>query len=240
MRLWFVTAAHGRFAVTRLALTQRARLCAELAGQGIEARCVVMADDSNLDIAQEFGFDTLEVANSPLGAKVNAGIRYACIDGAADWVCWCGSDDWLHASLFDALEPTEERVVIAGRSITFVDLERPRIKRFPVVSNVGACPWIKSRTAVEHADYQPIVKPDRDRGLDGWLAIGMLGADFRSQDPCDHARVDFKSRESMTPYDQLVRFSDDLDPWCELESVYDGDLVDLARATHLELAGVAA
>lgn len=241
MRLYFVTAAHGRYPVTRLALTQRARLCAGLAGQGIEASCVVIACDDNLGIAREHGFATIEMDNDQLGRRINAGFRHACLDGA-DWVCWCGADDWLHPWLFSDLAQTRARQVVAGRWISIIDLEQPRLRELMVRSNVGAPPWIISRAALEQCEWAPIVKPAKNRGLDGWLAIGVQGADWRFEDPRAHARVDFKSSGSMTPYDRLqpLGVGAEIPPWPELEDAYGDELAELARATHDELVAAAA
>lgn len=241
MRLWFVTAAHGRFSVTRLALTQRARLCAELAGQGIEAHCVVISDDENIDIAHEFAFDTIEMDNTQLGRRINAGIRHACLEGA-HWVCWCGADDWLHPWLFEDLAPTPARKVVAGRWISIVDLERPRLRELMVRSSVGAPPWIISRAALEPSEYAPIVRPHKNAGLDGWLAIGVSGADWSFRDPRAHARVDFKSAGSITPYDRLAPLGvgAEVSPWDELTDAYGEDLSMRAHAAHEQLLAAAA
>jgi hypothetical protein len=241
MRLWFVTAAHDRFAVTRLALTQRASLIEELAGKGIEASCVVVACDDNVDIARQFGFDVIEMDNTHLGRRVNAGTRHGCLAGA-DWVCWCGADDWLHPWLFVDLKRTDRRAVIAGRFISIVDLERPRLRELIVRSNVGAPPWIISRPALEKSEYAPVVKPETKTGIDGWLAIGIQGAEWRFEDPRAHARVDFKSPGSMTPYDKLsgVRGGHEILPWPALADAYGDDLAVQARETHEKLMAAAA
>lgn len=53
----FVTPAWKRYELTRLCLWQRRLACDSLFEAGIYATSVVIADDDNLDIAREFGFD---------------------------------------------------------------------------------------------------------------------------------------------------------------------------------------
>jgi hypothetical protein len=83
--LWFVTPAHGRYGITQHTLAQRAKLC-----ERIGARCVVVAEDYNLDIADSLGLDTIGMENRFLGQRFNAGVTYALNHGAS------------HVSLFDS------------------------------------------------------------------------------------------------------------------------------------------
>ena len=92
--------------MTRLALAQRRWLCDELAARGLDANCVIVADDENLDIAREYGFDTVEVDNRGLGRRFNAGYRHAA-DQGADYLVHVGSDDWVHPDLFDILRQND-------------------------------------------------------------------------------------------------------------------------------------
>jgi glycosyltransferase involved in cell wall biosynthesis len=237
VNLWFVTAAHGRYDVTRLALAQRAHLRGVLAGRGIDLRCVVVAEDANLAVAEEFGFDTLEHPNNPLGAKVNAGIEYAC-EQDADWVCWCGSDDWMHADLFANLPTGERPPIVSGRMIAIVDLEQPRLQRLTVRTNVGAPPWLIPRWALQTSGFRPI-REDKERGLDGSLVVGMENKpEWIFRDPHDLCRVDFKSAESMSPYSMFgsLAFGAEVDPWVALADRYPADLVEMAAETSNLLA----
>lgn len=85
MSLWFVTPAHGRYQITQHTLAQRAKLC-----ERIGARCVVVAEDGNLSIADRLGLDTLPMDNLFLGRRFNAGVEYALSRGAT------------HITLFDS------------------------------------------------------------------------------------------------------------------------------------------
>src|SRR3954464_9355536 len=107
VNVWLCIPAWRRFAVTRLCLAQKKHLVRHLAARGITASVVVVADDENLDIAAEYGFDTVEQKNV-LGLKVNDGIEYAC-DNDADYVAFVGSDDWIHPDFFDSLPAVPRR-----------------------------------------------------------------------------------------------------------------------------------
>jgi hypothetical protein len=85
VNLWFVTPAHGRLEITRHTLKQRAKLC-----ERIGARCVVVAEDYNLQLAGFYGLDRLYQENRFLGRRFNAGVEYALKQGAT------------HITLFDS------------------------------------------------------------------------------------------------------------------------------------------
>lgn len=96
MDLWFVTPAYQRYHLTSICLAQRKHAIAQLAEHGINAHCVVVADDDNIDIARELDFDVVEVPNDWLGKKFNDGYEYAAKQGA-DFVFPVGSDSWVDA-----------------------------------------------------------------------------------------------------------------------------------------------
>lgn len=102
MSVWFVTPAWQRYAVSELCFGQRRWLMDRLAAVGIEAECLVVADDHNLDLARGFGFRTLERDNSALGKRFNDGIEYAAEQGAT-WIVPIGSDSWLAPAYIDPL-----------------------------------------------------------------------------------------------------------------------------------------
>jgi hypothetical protein len=252
MRLVFVSAAWRRYDVTRLALAQRAHLCGELAGRGIDATCVIVADDENLDIAQEFGFVGLERPNDYLGRKFNDGLEHACRFMEADFAVLIGSDDWMHIDLFDRLplpsadlpELTaetqfvvghQEAEVITGREIVLVDLPGGRMRHCESKGRYGVIPWILHRKALEPSGFRPI-KDTLQRGIDGSLIAGLrMRPVWVFRDPHDLSRVDFKSDVSMSPYEQTTSMTgvgvEILDPWTELARKYPADLVTNARET---------
>ncbi len=109
--LWFVTPAFRRFELTAICLRQRAWVCRELAKVGIDATCVVIADDENLATARRLGFYTVERSNDlGLGCKFNDGYQYA-LDEGADYVAPIGSDTWVDpASLYPENLPRRNEI----------------------------------------------------------------------------------------------------------------------------------
>lgn len=252
MRVVFVSAAWQRYAVTRLALAQRRHLCELLAGRGHEATAVIVADDENLDIASEFGFETVEQSNDQIGRKFNDGFEYAARELDADFVVLIGSDDWMHIDLFDYLPraelpvpmPTDENPCVtwapgdfeitAGREFALVDLQAGRLQRCRELGR-GAVPWVVPRSALE-PDYRPI--PDTQQmGIDGAFRAGLNATPvWVFDDPHDLARVDFKSSVNLNGYERISRAAgrgpEEDDPWTLLAERYPEDLVELARKTH--------
>ena len=243
MQLWVVSPAWGRFAVTRLALAQRAHLAGVLAARGIDCHSLVVADDENLEVAAEFGAVGLEHPNDPLSDKCNAGLRHAGEQGA-DWVVWIGSDDWIHPDVFDAIDldlgPHMARSILAGSRIAVVDMLRPRLRVCTPRGRMGVIPWVIPREMLAPSGWSPLL-PGKDRGLDGWLVRGMRSSRVKpgwlKHDPHDMARVDFKSTVNLNSYEALGGLSGgpEMDPWPALAEHYPAHLVDLARATSIDL-----
>jgi hypothetical protein len=261
MRLVFVSPAWRRFDVTRLALAQRAHLCGELAGRGLETACVVVADDDNLDIAREYGFDTVEQNNDYLGRRFNDGIEHACVELGADFVCVVGSDDWVHASLFDRL-PADEAdspalgsftgaivwrlapEAITGREIALVDLASARLQRCRVRGQYGVIPWVFPVEALRPSGFRP-VNERQQRGIDGSLLAGLGVRPFWVfRDPHDLCRVDFKSSTNLNTFEAItgsIGYGDvETDPWGLLERRYPAELVGMAREVSESMTAVPA
>jgi glycosyltransferase involved in cell wall biosynthesis len=231
------SAAYRRLAVTRLVLQQRQRLCGELAGCGIDATMLIAADDENLDIAAEYGCDTVEAPNLPLGRKCNIGLHHAARTGV-DYIVWVGSDDWIHPDVF---QPLLERAagkrpaIVTGSRLALVNLQTGRLQRVASPSKYGAIPWLIDRRLFTTRTVVPI-KPELKRGLDGALVRGLRHAhlDFEwvFHDPHDFRCVDFKSDQNITPYKALAKHlgtAPEEPAWDTLAGWFDADLVAAAR-----------
>lgn len=256
MRVVFVSPAWGRFAVTRLALAQRAVLCGQLAERGHEATAVIVADDDNLDIARQFGFETVAQNNEFLGRKFNDGFCRAR-DLGAELIVVLGSDDWMHVSLFDRLpdpsppmpEPTDDNPVVSwspgvpeaitGREIALVDLVGGTGNRWHTSGRSGVIPWIFPAAAFERSGFRPVMERQQ-RGTDFSLVAGLgQRPEWVWVDPHPYARVDFKSDVNLNPFwsDSRAGHGEvDADPWGSLAQWYGDDLAGLARETHEVLA----
>jgi len=233
VHVWFVTPAWRRFAVTRLAFAQRRHLCDELAVRGIAANCVVIADDENIEIAGEFGFPAIEMDNTYLGKKVNAGFRYAAEQGA-DFVAFCGSDAWMHEDLFDALLIDTQPPIISGHAMAVVDLENARMRNASTRGRYGCPPWFIPRWVLEASQYHP-VSGSMTRGLELGIVHGLNCApEWKFHDPHPLARIDFKSDVNMTPYAAAGNpRAQEVDAWGSLAEHYPQHLIALAMKTHL-------
>lgn len=255
MRLVLVSPAWRRFDVTRLALAQRAHLRDVLAGRGIEVSVLIVADDENLDVAREFGFETLERPNQ-VGRRFNDGLEHACVALDADFVTVVGSDDWVHEDLFDRLpaehapdpETSDENPVIVwrrtpeaitGREITLVDLPTGRLRRCRVKGRYGVIPWVLPRLALEPSGFRP-VRDELMRGLDGSMVAGLgVRPEWVFHDPHDLCRVDFKSDVNLNSFEAItgaIGYGDlETDPWSLLEQRYPSFLVEKARRLSAEM-----
>jgi hypothetical protein len=261
VRIVLVSAAWRRFEVTRLALAQRRHLCGELAGRGHEATGVIVADDDNLDIADEYGFVGLYQTNDYLGRKFNDGIEHACRKLDADFVVFLGSDDWCHIDLFDRLPdpnppmpiPTDDNPVvvwsghpeaITGREIAVVNMETGRLRRCTNQGRSGVIPWIMPRRMFDKCGYRPI-RETQQRGIDFALVSGLgYQPAWVWTDPHDLCRVDFKTSVNLTAYDdasdQRGYGDEESDPWAALAERYPAHLCDMGRETQQRMAAVAA
>jgi hypothetical protein len=222
---WLVIPARGRTAVTRLCFAELAWLQGVLLSRGVACRPVVVADDENVDVAAEHGFDVLEVAE-PLGGKVNAGFAYALEQGA-DYVAFSGSDDWLHPDLFDELDGVRVR---AGKTLCVVDLERGRLRHV----NTGmsqAVPWLIPAVL---AASKPL-PAGLTRGSDFMLRQTLPKVRYWDMwDPHGLCRVDFKTDTNMTPYAGYAHLSrGEQDAWETLSDRYPARLVEMAATCEL-------
>lgn len=252
--LWLVTPVFGRVALTRLCFEQRARMLDELATLGVEARQLVVGSDANLDTAQEFGFETLRAPNV-LGLRVNNGFEWACREGGATHVAYCGSDDWHLADYF-AQAPAP------GHALTcqwqgFVPPDGLRLVVMRNQSPYGGAPWIISADLLAPSGYRP-ADDTAPHGVDGSVADGLIfgvTAPIKDWDERRRARkrvfqfdteadllrmVDFKGGgEQVTPFKAVVgvkrpRMFESREPFTELARVYPVDLVERMEKFYAE------
>lgn len=225
MKLTFVTPAWRRFAVTRLALAQRRRLCDELSSRGVTTDCVIIADDENLDIAEEFGFSTVNMKNECLGDKVNRGFRWAYANGA-DYISFVGSDNWIHIDLFGErliAEMKREKPVVSGKYLCHYELETGLSKVVTTRSPYGMIPWLIPRKAFEPEGEFISLVPSTRRGIDLALGNAIAHLPWVYRDPHALTRVDFKSDVGMTPFGAGTAVA----AAPPLSSIYPPDLVDM-------------
>ncbi len=251
--VWFITACYKRFDLTRICLEQRARLLDELRDLGIDADCIVAADDENLDTADEFGLPTIRRPNQPLARKVNDMIEYACREGGADFVVTLGSDNWCLASQFVSL-PDQRTVKTSGHAAV-VDPSGERILLVHSENGVGNIPWIIPRALLEPVGFRP-ADDTVEVGIDGAIRSGLISRLPNGERPNARRRlrglqpeqpfwsvateplqlVDFKTGLNITPY-ELIRGSrrdahEESDPFALLATRYPEDLCERMEALY--------
>lgn len=245
--LWLVTPVHGRHALTRVVFEQRARMLDELAGLGVPARQLVVGyRDANVDAALEFGFDVLVRPNT-LGRRVNDGFEWACREGGATHVAYCGSDDWHLADYFATLPAPGTAKTCAVQA--FVPPAGDRLVVMRSLNPAGGAPWILSRELIEPCGYRP-ADDNAPHGVDGSIADGIWAPIEARTKGGNHERrlakkrafvfdaeahelrmVDFKAGgEQLTPFEAVVgfrqrRIRDSRQPWDVLAGAYPADLV---------------
>ena len=226
--IFFVTPAWRRVALSRVVFEQWRRVFAHLAEQGVEARCVVIADDLNADIADSLGFDVLRKPNYALGRKFNDGIQYAAQHGA-DWIVPIGSDSFIDPAYF--LPLPKPKVM---RSATLYAIAEPtRLGRCKIRTAKGVGPYMIPRRFLPRT-----YRPANDRlthGVDGSTLRGLRGPMRRQVvDLHPYQYVGFRhhgkdaDHPQINHYDRLYRLigvGQDKDVVERLSQHYDADLV---------------
>lgn len=199
--IWFVTPAWQRFALTEACLAQRREVIDQLEMAGIEGRCVVVADDENLELARAAGFDTVERDNQYLGRRFNDGMEYAGQHGA-DWIVPIGSDSWIDPGYFTPLPPVGE----TRTSAIYCAATGSAIGELRVAGN-GAGPYMFPRAALRRAKFRPA--DDRlARGIDGSTISGIerhRPVVWTSYDLHPFQYVGFRGEPLLNSFDRLYR-----------------------------------
>lgn len=231
MTLWFVTPAHGRLALSAVCYDQRRHVIDALAERGIEARCVVIANDENLDLASARGFDLVEQSNDTLGRKFNDGIEYAGRHGA-EWIVPIGSDSWIDPAYFLGLQAP-----IVRTSRLYCAVTADRLAELSVRNANGAGPYTFHRSVLEPSGFRP-ADDDLLRRIDSSTVRGITRTNRRpvrwapSFEMHPYQYVGFRGTPTLTSYESLVNawgVRERDDPWSVLAAYYPSDLVDRAR-----------
>lgn len=213
---------------------------------------MIVADDENLEIADQYDFPTVELDNTDLGARFNVGYEYAAAQGA-DVFCHIGSDDWVHPDLFNILTKVDleedmappmpaigESVVwrrspaiVGHRRILLANLETGKSVRCFIPTKHGCIPWLIPREAMERERFAPI-ESGLSRGIDGALVRGMSARpNWIFQNGPDEWCVDWKTSSNLTDYQGLqhsIGVDEEYEPWVSLTEFYPSHLVEEAMS----------
>jgi len=225
MSLWFVTPAWQRPELSAVCFEQRRRVMEHLASHGVEAHCVVVADDENLDSARALGFDTVEQNNEWLGRKFNDGIEYAGKHGA-EWIVLIGSDDWIDPAYFLPLPING----LARTSHFYAPVRSDRMATCHVGRQMAG-PRVFHRSHLAPSGFRPQAEQiTRNTDHSTLAAIGPVNWDVRDMHPYQY--VGFRAPPYVTSYDRLVDWwgtGEQMDPWPILGHHFDVDLIERAR-----------
>ena len=231
--LWFVVPAHGRVDLTRICLQQLRRTCDALAGFGVVASAVVVADDENLDSAADLGFWGYEQDNAFLGRKFNDGYELAAREGV-DYVVPLGSDDWIHHRLLVGAELPRPNEIRCARRLVMVAEGGEKFMRLQVNYEGGIGMRITPTSLLKPLDYRP-ADEDRPRGVDTNTLMRIKLAN-RVQltyfDADDFQIVDFKTEgANLNTWEMCVRHGaePEEDPWLQLAASYPAESVSAMR-----------
>ena len=158
---------HGRFELTGICLRQLRRTCDLLTEKGLDATCVAVGDDRNLDTADGLGFGTIRRENDYLARKYNDGIQLACDPELnprrADYVVPFGSDDWIDSAILTRLPRDDE--VMGFRQVAFVNESGRELTETLLAYDGGVGIRVYPRALMKAVDYRP-ADEDRKRACD--------------------------------------------------------------------------
>lgn len=229
MKLYFVTPAWQRKGLSAVVFDQRLDVIRVLRDQGLDARCVVIADDANAQLAEERGFDVIVRPNDGLSDRFNDGIEFAGRAGA-DWIVPIGSDSWIDPAYFASLHSATVRTSELYCHVTAKRLGQARIRNRP-----GVGPYVFPRWTLEPSGFRP-AKPGLMRSVDSSTITGIEIATgplpFRRIHLHPYQYIGFRLAPFITSYDGLMAkwgVREHKDPWAILAQHYPQLLVNRAR-----------
>jgi hypothetical protein len=228
MSVWFVTPAWQRYELSAVCFAQRRHVIETLRQAGVEAHCVVIADDENLDLARAEGFAVVERDNSGLGRKFNDGMEYAGRHGA-EWIVPIGSDSWVDSHyLYPLPDPRETRT-----SHMYCAVEADRLAELRVGRPSAAGPYMFHRTVFRTSAFRP-AEDGIMKNVDSSTIRGLgRPVRWRYRDLHPFQYVGFRGEPHLTDYSRLMErwgVAEYDDPWSLLSDIYPVDLVERARS----------
>lgn len=207
---FFVVPARGRFDLARVCFSQLRRTCDELAADfNISASAVIASDDDNLDIAREFGFETVESKNV-LGRRINDGYETAGRAGA-DFMAPLGNDDWVDPKWIGSHPLPRDGEVRCAKLSAVVSEDGKHLANLRIPYRGGDGVRIFPRNMLEKVGFRP-VEDERERAIDTSMFRKLTKELKRYPRVVYHDRhplqiVDFKSSLSqITSYESCCTY----------------------------------
>jgi hypothetical protein len=202
---------------------------------GVEAHCVVVGDDDNIEIAQEFGLDVVLQNNEHLGRKWNDGHEHAINHGATH-IMPVGSDSWVNLDWW--LQPgglVRDDRIIASRNYDIV--HRDGTRRVHI--------WIPIAFGVHFVMPTAMMTGRKSRPCREDLSRGCDTSTLRTIDPGHRnlifseahelESVAFQSRPQITNYNNMrSKFgkAETTEPFSGLAALYGEELADEIEAFY--------
>jgi glycosyltransferase involved in cell wall biosynthesis len=228
--IWFVTPAYRRYGLSAVCFDQRVEVIRALAAQGVEAHCVVVADDGNLDLAKARGFHVVRRNNEWLGRKFNDGMEYAGRHGA-EWIVPIGSDSWIDPAYFLPLPEAGTRT-----SVAYCVVEATRLAVLEVRDAKGAGPYMFTRDQLEPCGFRPAAD-ELPRHVDQSTVRGIARTvgpiDWRPRTVHPYQYIGLRGRPYLSSYGYLRGHwgvAEHGNPWQILARHYSPALVARAKA----------
>lgn len=235
--LCFVVPAWKRVELSAVCFRQWRVALDRLGEYGIDAQVVVIADDENLDLAVAEGFATLHRKNM-LGAKLNAGYRYAA-DNGFQYVAALGSDSFFCPERIGPFELPEHGEMLCTRNYTVVSPDGRAQARLKIPYDGGIGTRVFRTEMLAQCKYEP-VEPGRMKSCDV-TTLNTLRRDhairFLYTDEHQFEILGFFTKDvQITAYDELLRLwlAEPLtDPLSDLDQHYPSELLERAHALYV-------
>lgn len=239
--LLIVVPAWQRFSLSRICFAQLRHLCDTVAGWGLDARVVVVADDDNLDLAADTGHLTIEHKNQ-LGAKLNAGY-YLAHEQRFDYVCAVGSDSWMHPDRLRQLP--DRRSMLCTRNYVSVSADGGRQAWVRMRPDGGIGTRITPVDLLANSGYRPL-PVGQTSGCDTatWLSIvrgveqapNLIYTDWHPFEMVGFCSADVQITR-FAKYERSVH--EWMEPFSGLADHFPAELVDMAREHYGALVAAA-
>lgn len=231
--LYFITPAWQRYELSTICFEARVWAISKLKAAGIEARCVVIADDQNLEIARSFGFDTVWRDNEYLGQRFNDGHEFAAKQGATH-VVPVGSDSFLDPTFLIGNLPGPKSITC---SPNYAVVDRRGLKRQNIrIDKFYGVTYCLNVQALKQRNYRPC-RDNLHRGCDT-STVGSLGKlHYKFREVHDLECVAFQSAVQITQWQKLAeQWGAKIThrPFSGLDEVYPVDLVNSIKAFYRE------